>query len=806
MGFDHQLARECLQSLQLGDLFVQALGWAPPTGKLVIATRAFNQPYRCHGIAQRGDVTVWEIKLKRTGVLTPKLKARLYQTLQKQSAQPLIIFVDRQLSRSLWYWEQSWGAQSVPQSVVYIPQQPDGFWEPRLHKLWAYQPEAGTLTLRPDWPPVKVCAELAESFAQQVQQLSESISGISAESDRQTYAALILKRLIVIHLLQQRGLLDDGDIWYLHNRLSQSQQQGSHVFFRQYLQPLFHQGFSLPEIERPRAVRQRLGTLPYLGNLFYGHPLEQQYPELDIQDTPFEAILVWLSEPIWEQSLNAWQSAALGYVLEQQIFTQTIPGYPSHPLLVAQSCDRILETFALQQLGLPVRADTPGLYDLLFQGESSCCRQLIQTVLPQIQILDPACGAGTFLAAALQRLTEIYSSLVGHVTTLQDSQLTLWLSSIQAEHPDPLQSIYRRILKQSLYGVDRLPAAVETTQLQLLLPLITTAHHPQDLEPLPNLDFNILTGNSLVGFIRVDEQGFDRINTQGEDEALQGNLLQPLAAESYRTILAEKNISLEHYRTQTSAFKELQAIPAYAQLAFLRETINQLDQKAQAKLNNLLLSEFSQKLGIHFKEPQLTEKPQRRLLTVADLEPLHPCHWGYCFNALLEQHGGFNLILSAPPWSIFRPTVEEFFQHFRDLAHHQDLDSTPFKTSKQALIKSNPDLAQAWLFYQSQYAFLTDYFYRAEQYAHQTPTVKGRRVRSQLRLDWLFVEQCFNLLSPHGVCSLVLPSDLGHSPKAEPIRTWLAQNTHLELSPALPKPAEKAKLPPFSLLFWVMDP
>jgi hypothetical protein len=797
---DVQLAQGYLQSLKLDALFIEALGWDEPKEKLAIATRAFNQSYRCYCLARRGKVTVWEIKIKPPTALTPKLKARLYKTIHKKYPYPLLIFLDRQLSRSLWYWEQAWGEQSVPQSLVYIPQQPISFWVPRLQKLWAYQPQTGALNLLPDWPALEVCQGLAQTFNHQIQHLSAAISDISAETDRQWYAALILKRLIMVYLMQQRGLLDQGDVWYLHTRLGQSQQQGPNQFFKQYLQPLFNQGFSLPEIERPKVVQQRLGRVPYLGNLFYSHRLEQQYPDLDISDEPFEAILVWLEEPIWEQILNPWQSAALAYIFEQQILGETAPGYPGHPLVVAQSCDRTLGTFILRQLAIVPGPANPDLNDLLFQGEVSCCRQLIQEVLPQIHILDPACGAGTLLVAALQRLVEIYSVLIGHLQTLQDSQLNIWLSSVQTEHPNLLQSIFRRILKNSLYGVDLLPAAVETTQLQLLLPLIATAHTPQDVDPLPGLDFNILAGNSLVGLVRVDEQGFDRVKTRGEEEALQGNLLQPLAAESYRTILAEKNISLEHYRSRTTILSEMHTIPPYAQMALLRETINQLDRKAQEKLNNLLLSEFSQKLGIHFKETQLTDKPQRRLLTLADLELLQPFHWGYFFNMVIEQQGGFSVILSAPPWAALKPTVEEFFQHFRDLAHRQGLDNKPFKTSKQALIEGNPELAEAWLFYQSQYSFLADYFYRVDQYAHQTPTVNGKRVRSQLRLDWLFIEQCMNLLSPQGACALIVPSEFSQSAKAETLRTWLQHQTSLDLSDSLPMIPATSTLPTFSLL------
>jgi hypothetical protein len=70
-----------------------------------------------------------------------------------------------------------------------------------------------------------------------------------------------------------------------------------------------------------------------------------------------------------------------------------------------------------------------------------------------------------------------------------------------------------------------------------------------DLEPLPNIDFNIMAGNSLIGLIRVDAEGFDRLSTPlsrsgrgaGGEGVLQGNLLQTLAASAYQQILEDKN-------------------------------------------------------------------------------------------------------------------------------------------------------------------------------------------------------------------------------------------------------------------------
>lgn len=73
--------------------------------------------------------------------------------------------------------------------------------------------------------------------------------------------------------------------------------------------------------------------------------------------------------------------------------------------------------------------------------------------------------------------------------------------------------------------------ATEIAKLRLFLALVASVDNVDELEPLPNIDFNIMAGNSLIGLIKVDETVFDSVgNSQ------QGNLLQPLKAANYQLL------------------------------------------------------------------------------------------------------------------------------------------------------------------------------------------------------------------------------------------------------------------------------
>ena len=113
------------------------------------------------------------------------------------------------------------------------------------------------------------------------------------------------------------------------------------------------------------------------------------------------------------------------------------------------------------------------------------------------------------------------------------------------------------------------------------------------------------------------------------------------------------------------------------------------------------------------------------------------------------------------------------------MASQRKIDPRTFKTAKRSLLNADPEIANAWLFYQSQYSFVTDYFYRSPQYDHQSPLLKGKRQRTQLRQSWLFIERCFHLLAPQGICGLIVSGDIKDSPRGVAIRSLLDNQTDI---------------------------
>ncbi|WP_448560438.1 Eco57I restriction-modification methylase domain-containing protein [Trichothermofontia sp.] len=623
----------------------------------------------------------------------------------------------------------------------------------------------------------QVTKQFFQDFEGLHRQFCLEIEGIDSESDRRWYASVLLNRLMFVYFLQRRYFLDNGDTLYLQNKLKACQQQ--QVSFYEFLKDLFFVGFAEPEYLRDPEAQKRLGKICYLnGGLFLRHPIEQKYPDIHISDRAFAQVFDLFSRYSWhlddrpDKDPMEINPDVLGYIFEKYINQKEFGAYYTCPEMTEYLCDRTINKLILDRLtplsrsgrgaggegslgeGFKVGGNqdweedphplTPSpqgegepevLAPLIETLDAEQCDRLLNKILPNLTLLDPACGSGAFLVAAMKTLIGLYTQVVARAKSLledphpspkegegePDSSLTplsplgrgaggegsgareriaQWLREA-TKHPSLEYYIKKRIITNNLYGVDLMEEATEIAKLRLFLALVASAKTVNDLEPLPNIDFNIMAGNSLIGLIRVDAEGFDRLSERAkgkgqkvsekakgkgqkgggvdttqinllEPTVLQGNLLQPLAASEYQQILEDKNRSIALYKKHAFQSDDPD-LPQETHLLQLRDHIDKLNRDSQAKLNQLLLDEFSIKLGIKYEEAQLSGKPKKRLLTIADINALEPFHWGYHFDKVFER-GGFDAIITNPPWEVFQTDEKEFFQRYDNLIRKKKLD------------------------------------------------------------------------------------------------------------------------------------
>ena len=133
----------------------------------------------------------------------------------------------------------------------------------------------------------------------------------------------------------------------------------------------------------------------------------------------------------------------------------------------------------------------------------------------RLRVLDPACGSGSFLLRAFERICEYH--VHWYTTHVEDRDKRRCF--LDANGDIRLTTGYKRsILINNIFGVDIDPQAVEVTQMSLYLKVLEgetsqTLENDHRLFPeetyLPDLDNNIKCGNSLVSSDIALELGDD---------------------------------------------------------------------------------------------------------------------------------------------------------------------------------------------------------------------------------------------------------------------------------------------------------
>jgi hypothetical protein len=133
--------------------------------------------------------------------------------------------------------------------------------------------------------------------------------------------------------------------------------------------------------------------------------------------------------------------------------------------------------------------------------------------LQALSVLDPTCGSGAFLFAALNILEPLYEAALERMEAFvldapagHDDQLVEFRQIVDGvrSHPNRDFFVLKTIVVNNLYGVDIMEEAVEICKLRLFLKLVSQVDRFEQLEPLPDIDFNIRAGNALVGFASLE--------------------------------------------------------------------------------------------------------------------------------------------------------------------------------------------------------------------------------------------------------------------------------------------------------------
>lgn len=278
-------------------------------------------------------------------------------------------------------------------------------------------------------------------------------------------------------------------------------------------------------------------------------------------------------------------------------------------------------------------------------NDSELLKYLYKT-LNSVTIIDPTCGSGAFLFAAMNILEPLYESCIQRMRAFVEDEdranahdkknfknkykfFREVLENIQSpQHPNLQYFIYKSIILRNLYGVDIMKEAVEIAKLRLFLKLVATVEADYrkpnlGLEPLPDIDFNIRAGNTLVGF-----------STKEEVRKL-GTVWSLFPDKDYQEIEdAADKVSMTFKR-----FKDSQLI----------NNIGSKDHKEQKALLKKLLNELNEKLN-RFLAKNYLKQGNKETEYQSWLHSHQPFHWFAEYYEILDNKGGFDVVVGNPPY------------------------------------------------------------------------------------------------------------------------------------------------------------
>ena len=250
--------------------------------------------------------------------------------------------------------------------------------------------------------------------------------------------------------------------------------------------------------------------------------------------------------------------------------------------------------------------------------------------LNNVTIIDPTCGSGAFLFAAMNILEPLYESCIqrmeNFVAEAPKGKYKFFEETIanvkSPEHPNLQYFIYKSIILRNLYGVDIMKEAVEIAKLRLFLKLVATVEADYrkpnlGLEPLPDVDFNIRAGNTLVGFATKAE--------------LQNGLKYQMNFANEEEIINEK---CDIVAKAFARYKEIQLSYGddYTEFKKAKEELHKRLKELNHELNQLL-------------HRQAQAIPYDKWLTSHQ-----PFHWFAEYYEIIHDHGGFDVIIGNPPY------------------------------------------------------------------------------------------------------------------------------------------------------------
>lgn len=491
-------------------------------------------------------------------------------------------------------------------------------------------------------------------FAGYKAQYSKFLKRLADTKQNRDYVKKLLGRLVFLQFLQKKGWMgvpasrsdwEGGDKNYLSRLIEHY--EGNDRILSDVLEVLFFN--TLNEKREGDIADTRLGEnikIPYLnGGLFEKDSIDKL--DIDFPYSYFKELMDFFSmynftidENDPDDSEVGIDPEMLGHIFENLLEDNKDKGAFYTPkeivqYMCRQSVIQYLKTHELnEQYAEPIeRLINDGIVMPILQTKTVASR--LMQLLKDVKVCDPAIGSGAFPMGILYVLYYAIHHLQSH-----------------AEPNKSFDSTQTKldIIQNNIFGVDIEQGAVDIARLRFWLALIVDTEAPQ---PLPNLDYKITCGNSLLSRYPIDapiENVFVEYN-KGKKEN------EKMTLTKYKELVREYTNTSNH-QTKKLFRKTIEDIKS----AFKTELSNQFKEKLSKLRGKISMLEGSTLFGERTKVEKVELKKLKEQFNILEKEQedirtnklyLDAFEWRFEFPALLDENGdftGFDIIIGNPPY------------------------------------------------------------------------------------------------------------------------------------------------------------
>lgn len=533
----------------------------------------------------------------------------------------------------------------------------------------------------------EVTEEFYERYTEIFRILSADIGEENPKEDINKEAQVILNRLLFLYFIQKKGWLNNNKRYLYESFLEYwDKDPKGNSFYSNFLVRVFE---ALSSRENP--YREALGDVPCLnGGLFEVDPSHSKMPfRLVIrnetfyksfdgllekfnftvrEDTPLDVEVAIDPEMLgkifenlvlkWEKSEDLRKKTGSYYTpraIVHFMCRESLKAYLTRESEIGSS--KVDRLFAMNPAAQLTGEELKELQNVISLAQARLLRNLAR----RAYILDPAVGSGAFLVGMLHDMVSIIKLL----DTREFGQ-----NYIQKPNYD--YELKRQLIETSLYGVDIQDQAVRICELRLWLSLIVDyqKQENEDVPPLPNLSYKICCGDSLIEtlfgqnvelnqLVRTDKgrQLIDGIRKGKEAYFLETNVQEKNRIE-LGTLVKQCELTALLIEEKSKSFGIPQLLPSFQETTEERKEREALEQ-TKREYDRILLSAT--------KKRKKVEAMVKGKISVA-AEDIHDLKkkvgisfiWKLDFAEVFKEKGGFDIIITNPPYLKERDNKEVF--------------------------------------------------------------------------------------------------------------------------------------------------